>query len=77
MVLRAIKCYYEALNHDENFLESRFHAAQMQQKVYLFHEALKQLSIMVERMPNDKSVRIQRGLVYTDMGNHDLAIADF
>ena len=26
---RAIKCYFEAMNQDESFLESRFHAALM------------------------------------------------
>ena len=29
IVQRAIKCYYEAMNQDENFLQSRFHAALM------------------------------------------------
>lgn len=45
--------------------------------MYNFHEALKQLTIMVNLLPNDKTIWIQRGLVYQDLGNHDLAIADF
>ena len=49
----------------------------MLQKVYNFHEALKQLTLMVNLLPTDKTIWIQRGLVYQDLGNHDLAIADF
>ena len=64
LVQLAIKCYLEALNQDENFLESRFHAALMLQKVYNFHESLKQLTIMIHKLPLDKTVWIQRGLVY-------------
>jgi len=36
----------------------------MLEKIYNFHEALKQLTIMVELLPSDKTVWIQRGLVY-------------
>ena len=32
---------------------------------------------MVKKIPNDKTVWIQRGLVYADLGNHDFATADF
>lgn len=49
----------------------------MLEKIYNFHEALKQLSIMVDLLPDDKTVWIQRGLVYQEMGNHELAINDF
>ena len=49
----------------------------MLEKIYNFHEALKQLSIMVNLLPDDKTVWIQRGLVYQEMGNHTLAINDF
>ena len=77
IVQQAIKCYYQALNEDEHFKESRFHAAIMLEKIYNFHEALKQLSIMVDLLHDDKTVWIQRGLVYQEMGNHELAINDF
>ena len=32
---------------------------------------------MQELLPNDKTIYIQRGLVYQDMGNHQYAIQDF
>ena len=77
IVQKAIKCYYEALNVDETFKESRFHAALMLEKIYNYNEALRQLDIMVEILRDDKTVWIQRGLVYQDLGKHDLAIEDF
>ena len=48
LVQRAIKCYMEALSQDETFLESRFHAALMLQKIYNFQDSMKQLTIMTE-----------------------------
>ena len=42
-----------------------------------FHEALKQFSKVESLLPGDKTVYIQRGLVYQDMGNHEFAIEDF
>ena len=73
----SIKHYLDALQVDENFVESRFHAALMMQKIYSFTDALKQLAKVIEMRGEDKTVWIQRGLVYQDMGNHDLAIEDF
>lgn len=32
---------------------------------------------MIVRLPEDKSVYLERGLVYEDMGNHNFAINDF
>lgn len=32
---------------------------------------------MLLKIPNDKTVYIARGVVYQDMGNHQLAIKDF
>ena len=49
----------------------------MQQKIYNFTDALKQLAKVIEMRENDKTVWIQRGLVFQDMGNHELAIEDF
>ena len=77
IVSYAISCYYEALNKDNDFKESRFHAALMLEKIYNFHEALKQLTIMVNLLPDDKTVWIQRGLVYLDLGNYEKANLDF
>ena len=57
-VQKAIRCYFEALSKDENFLESRFHAALMLQKIYNFQESLKQLTFMVEARSEDKTVWI-------------------
>jgi len=74
IVQKAIKCFYEALNVDETYKESRFHAAIMLEKIYNYNEALRQLTIMVELLPDDKTVWIQRGLVYQDLGNHEQAI---
>lgn len=31
----------------------------------------------MEQLPEDKTVYIERGLVYQDMGNHQMAIKDF
>lgn len=42
-----------------------------------FHEALQQFTKVAEHLPHDKTIYIQRGLVYQDMGNHQYAIRDF
>lgn len=42
-----------------------------------FNEALRQFTRVMDKLPNDKSVYIQRGLVYQEMGNHSYAIYDF
>jgi len=34
-------------------------------------------SRVLVKVPDDKSVYISRGVVYQDMGNHQLAIQDF
>ena len=38
---------------------------------------MQQFSKVQELLPNDKTIYIQRGLVYQDMGNHQFAIMDF
>lgn len=77
IIQRAIRCYFEAMNEDSNFLSSRFHAALMLQKICNYSEALKQLGILVEVLPDDKTIWIQRGLVYQELHEHQLAIEDF
>jgi tetratricopeptide (TPR) repeat protein len=42
-----------------------------------FHKALKCFSNVLEKLPEDKTVYIARGLVYQDMGNHQFAVNDF
>lgn len=42
-----------------------------------FNEALNQFSKVMKQLPEDKTVYIERGLVYQDMGNHHMAIIDF
>jgi len=42
-----------------------------------YGEALRQFSKVMEQLPNDKTVYIERGLVYQDMNNHHKAIEDF
>ena len=39
---------------DEKFVESRFHASLMMQKIYNFTDALKQLAKVIEIRENDK-----------------------
>jgi tetratricopeptide (TPR) repeat protein len=35
------------------------------------------LTKVIEQLPDDKTVYIERGLVFKDMGNHHFAIEDF
>jgi tetratricopeptide (TPR) repeat protein len=49
----------------------------MYHKIEQFEEALKCFSKVLAKMPNDKTIFIARGAVYSDMGNHRLAINDF
>ena len=49
----------------------------MYRRTEKFHEALQQFTKVQELLPNDKTIYIQRGLVYQDMGNHQYAIQDF
>ena len=43
----------------------------MLQKICNYSEALKQLGTLVHVLPDDKTVWVQRGLVYADLGNHE------
>jgi tetratricopeptide (TPR) repeat protein len=69
--------YHQALKLQENFVSSRFHLGLMYHKTNQFQEALKCFSKVLLKIPNDKTVYIARGVVYQDMGNHQLAIKDF
>ena len=42
-----------------------------------FQEALRCFSKVLLNVKDDKTVYIARGIVYADMGNHQLAIQDF
>lgn len=49
----------------------------MFRRINNFSEALRQFTRVQQKMSNDKTVYIQRGMVYQDMGNHNFAIKDF
>ena len=42
----------------------------MFRRIHKFTEALNQFSRVQKRLPNDKTVYFERGLVFQDMGNH-------
>ena len=54
-----------------------FHQGLMFHRTKRYHEALRMFSKVEELLPGDRSVYIERGLVYQDMGNHNYAIQDF
>lgn len=74
---RAIAMFQQALKLQDNFVSSRFHLGLMFHKTNQFQSALKCHSLVLVQIPSDKTVYIARGTVYQDMGNHQLAIADF
>jgi tetratricopeptide (TPR) repeat protein len=49
----------------------------MYRRIAQYHEALRYFSEVQETLQDDKTVYIQRGLVYQDMGNNWQAIKDF
>lgn len=69
--------YNKSLELSENFISSRFHLGLMYHRTNKFHQALKCFSNVLQRLPDDKTVYIARGLVYQDMGNHQFAVDDF
>lgn len=73
----AIYNFKNALEHCETFISSMFHLGLMYRRTGMFHEALYQFTKVAEKLSKDKTVYIQRGLVYQDMGNNWQAIADF
>lgn len=73
----AIEYYKQALSCDENFISSMFHLGLMYRRTHNFSDALRMFSKVESKLPNDKTVYIQRGLVFQDMKNHQAAIRDF
>ena len=73
----AIQFFQLSLQYCSTFISSMFHLGLMYRRTERFHEALQQFSRVQELLPNDKTIYIQRGLVYQDMGNHEYAIQDF
>lgn len=70
LIDRAIEMYEQALEIADNFISSRFHLGLMHHKIQSYQKALQCFSIVLEKLPDDKTVYIARGLVYQDMGNH-------
>ena len=61
---KAIEMYMQALALSENFISSRFHLGLMYHKINDFQKSLKCFSNVLEKLPEDKTVFIARGLVY-------------
>ena len=49
----------------------------MYHKIHRFQDALQCFKKVLSKITDDKTVYIASGIVYQDMGNHQLAIADF
>lgn len=77
VVKDAIKFFGIALQLDEDFICSMFHLGLMYRKTGEYSDALKLFTRVIIKLPNDKSVYLERGLVYQEMGNHNYAINDF
>ena len=69
-IQRAIIFFKYSLEYCSTFISSMFHLGLMYRRTEQFHDALQQFSKVQELLPNDKTIYIQRGLVYQDMGNH-------
>lgn len=76
-ILDAIDMFGQSQNVSENFYSARFHQSLMFRRIGRYHDALRQFTKVQEKLPKDKSVYFERGLVYQAMGNHQLAIEDF
>jgi hypothetical protein len=64
LVSKAIECFGDALVCDNGFVSSKFHQGLMFRRTANFNEAIKQFTRVLEKLPGDKSVYIERGLVY-------------
>ena len=64
MINQAIAYFGQALVFDPRFISPMFHQGSMYRKINKFHEALEVFSRVKTLLPTDKSVYIQRGLVY-------------
>lgn len=76
-VQKAIAYFGEALRLDDVFISSMFHQGLMFRRIADFTNALRLFTRVMQKLPDDKTVFIERGLVYQDMGNHKYAIQDF
>lgn len=70
LVQQAIVYFEKALNQDSSFISSMFHLGLMFRRTGRFDEARDMFTKVMEQLPNDKTVYIERGLVYQDKGNH-------
>jgi len=73
-VHKAIDMYKEALKRDEEHHASRFHLGLMYHVDGQYELALEALN---HGLPEDEALHEARGLVYRDMGDLDMALADF
>ena len=73
----AIAFFGMALQYCDTFISPMFHQGLMFHRTKRYHEALRMFSKVEELLPGDRSVYIERGLVYQNMGNHNYAIQDF
>lgn len=63
LVMKAIYHYEQALINEESFVSSMFHLGLMQRRTANFTGALQMFTKVQEKLPQDKSVYVQRGLV--------------
>ena len=73
----AITCFTNSLAYCNTFVSSMFHLGLMYRRTERFKEALQMFTKVQQELTDDKTIYIQRGLVYQDMGNHEYAIRDF
>jgi tetratricopeptide (TPR) repeat protein len=73
----AIDLFKKAIKANANFISSQHHLGIMYHRTLQYQNALQCFSLVLERVSNDKTVYLARGLVYQDMENHQLAINDF
>ncbi len=66
-----------AKSTEEVHVPSLFHLGHMQHKSGLLKDALKSFTDVLTQRGNDRLTYQSRGLVYQDMKQHELAIADF
>lgn len=69
--------FQESLRLQPSFISANFHIGLMYHKCMMYREALLCFGKVLEKIKNDKTVYMARGYVYSDMGNHQLAIKDF
>ena len=76
-IREAIIQFSKALDCCDTFISSMFHKGLMYRRISEYTAALELFSRVLELLPGDETVYIQRGLVYQDMGNNEQAIKDF